>query len=203
MLKSEAVDVALSDMRIEEAWGGEQDAYASGNAKGMVTHPISAPSELRTRSQTPKDSASQSSADVQTMAATPKSEEEQLEETLGGDIVVKLELGKAPKLSRKSSQKVIQRPAPVFDDLPDSTEEAVSVFQVIPDCIYGSKYMGHSEHDALDCDCTQEWSKSIQHCSTLFMKVLTLARRWHKLGMWRRFGLHQSRHKNGVCSRRM
>ena len=83
------------------------------------------------------------------------------EEIIGGDITVTVEPGKAPKLSRKSSQKVISRPPILYDDMPDSTEEASTVFQIIKDCIYGSKHMGSSEHDALDCDCSEQWSEFI------------------------------------------
>ncbi|RAL68682.1 hypothetical protein DID88_007390 [Monilinia fructigena] len=94
---------------------------------------------------------------------TPTSGDEEDKETIGGDITVTVEPGKAPKLSRKSLQKVIPRPPPLFNDLPDSTEEAASVFQVIKDCIYGAKHMGASDHDALDCDCPEEYSDGKNH----------------------------------------
>ncbi|OAA54113.1 set and ww domain containing protein [Niveomyces insectorum RCEF 264] len=74
----------------------------------------------------------------------------------------------APRLSRKSSS--LQRKgtpasatppaAPtrvLFDHLPDATQEATSQFQVIGDCLYGSKNMGSSDHDAFECDCAEEW----------------------------------------------
>ncbi|KAH8674062.1 hypothetical protein BX600DRAFT_378184 [Xylariales sp. PMI_506] len=61
------------------------------------------------------------------------------------------------KLSRKASQKLNSRPAVLFDNLPDATSEACSHFQLIPDCLYGSKSLGASEHGALDCDCNEEW----------------------------------------------
>jgi histone-lysine N-methyltransferase SETD2 len=80
------------------------------------------------------------------------------EEIIDGEVALKLVPGK-PKLSRKSSQRVMSRPPQLFDHLPDSTPEAITTFQVIRDCIYGSKYMGSSEHDALGCDCSEEWSK--------------------------------------------
>jgi [histone H3]-lysine36 N-trimethyltransferase len=63
----------------------------------------------------------------------------------------------APKLSRKPSSKAVSRTPPLFGHLPDVTEESKATFQVIPDCLYGSKNMGASEHDALDCDCAEEW----------------------------------------------
>lgn len=66
-----------------------------------------------------------------------------------------------PKLSRKASQKPVKREAPLFADLPDVTGESCSTFQVIPDCLYGSKHMGSTDNDALDCDCRAEWRKFI------------------------------------------
>lgn len=68
----------------------------------------------------------------------------------------------APKMSRKGpSSKPRPRTPPRFDHLPDATEESMKAFQVINDCLYGSKHMGSSEHDALDCDCAEEWRKYI------------------------------------------
>lgn len=67
--------------------------------------------------------------------------------------------GQAPKLSRKASQKMAPRPVTTFAELPDVTAESCSHFQVIPDCLYGSKSIGSSEHDALDCDCNEEWRR--------------------------------------------
>ncbi|KAK5652484.1 hypothetical protein OQA88_10386 [Cercophora sp. LCS_1] len=69
----------------------------------------------------------------------------------------------APKLSRKASQKVVRAPPTLFDHLPDVTEESCSTFQVINDCLYGAKNMGSSEHDALDCDCAEEWREGQNH----------------------------------------
>jgi histone-lysine N-methyltransferase SETD2 len=68
-----------------------------------------------------------------------------------------------PRLSRKSSQKVEKTPPKLFDHLPDDTGVACDTFQVINDCLYGSKHMGSSEHDALDCDCAEEWRKYLKH----------------------------------------
>lgn len=63
------------------------------------------------------------------------------------------------KPSRKASQKNMKREPVLFSHLPDVREEACTHFQVIHDCLYGSKNMGASEHDALDCDCAEEWRK--------------------------------------------
>lgn len=59
----------------------------------------------------------------------------------------------------------------LFDHLPDATEESCKGFQVINDCLYGSKHMGASQHDALDCDCAEDWRKFIKH----FPLLLTLS----------------------------
>ncbi|KAL2201022.1 methyltransferase-like protein [Corynascus similis CBS 632.67] len=69
----------------------------------------------------------------------------------------------APKLSRKHSQKMARSPPPLFDHLPDATEDACSTFQVINDCLYGSRNMGSSDHDALDCDCAEDWHDGQNH----------------------------------------
>ncbi|ODA81207.1 hypothetical protein RJ55_04171 [Drechmeria coniospora] len=64
---------------------------------------------------------------------------------------------KPPTLSRKSSQKLANREPQLFDHLPDATSDSCKTFQVIPDCLYGSKNLGSTDHDALDCDCREEW----------------------------------------------
>lgn len=78
------------------------------------------------------------------------------EVTIGGDITVKVEPGKAPKLTRKMSQKVIAKPRALFTHLDDSTEEAKSTFELMSDCHYAAKHLGSTEQ-ALECDCTEEW----------------------------------------------
>lgn len=85
----------------------------------------------------------------------PKDEVEQI---LDAEVTIKLEDGK-PKLSRKASQKVIPQEAEMFNHLPDCTPEAISHFQVIPHCLYGTKNMGLSDHDALGCDCSPEFCR--------------------------------------------
>lgn len=62
-----------------------------------------------------------------------------------------------PKLSRKTLQK--PRPTALLTDLPDVTTESCEHFQVIPDCLYGSKSLGSTDHDSLDCDCSEEWRR--------------------------------------------
>lgn len=67
--------------------------------------------------------------------------------------------GSASKLSRKPPQKNVKPTPRIFSHLPDATSESCTTFQVINDCLYGSKHMGSTEHDALDCDCAEEWRK--------------------------------------------
>jgi len=59
------------------------------------------------------------------------------------------------KSSRKTSQKM--RAPVLFDHLADATEEALTHFQRIKDCIYGSKHLGSHDQDALDCECSEDW----------------------------------------------
>ncbi|CAL3964542.1 unnamed protein product [Diplocarpon coronariae] len=163
--KSGAVDAALGEMKIEEG-----DAQAEGQDTIMVNGYTEeeTKSSYLTRSSSPtspvKISPSQSPPYQKEESAshTPKSQNE-VEEIIGGDITVTVELGKGPKLLRKSSQKVVARPPALFNDLPDATAKACEVFQVIKDCIYGSKHMGASDHDALDCECPEEWSNGDNH----------------------------------------
>ncbi|KAI1768786.1 hypothetical protein GGR53DRAFT_462171 [Hypoxylon sp. FL1150] len=68
--------------------------------------------------------------------------------------------GYPPKLTRKPSQKNAFQ---LYDDLPDVTAESCDHFQLIPDCLYGSKSLGATEHDALDCDCSEEWRDGMNH----------------------------------------
>lgn len=199
--KPEAVDDALQDMKLEEE---DLTLRPSPLDSSMANNELEAPPTPQapqlSRSGSP-DSSQTSQLKVRSATQTPKSEEYGSGDIISGEVTVKEENGK-PKLSRKASQKVISRPAPLFDHLPNSTEEASSEFQVIRDCIYGSKYMGSSEHDALGCDCSAEFRKSspISYSACDFIPgVLTIMfRRWQKSSLWRGIRLHQSSDKNGM-----
>lgn len=110
---------------------------------------MSARVKSRSKSQSP---AKQLPSD----ASTPRTDAH--EEMLGGEITLKMEPGKAPKLSRTASQKILSRPPPLYLDLPDATQEAVSSFDVLTKCTYANKHIGTTEH-ALECDCPEEWGK--------------------------------------------
>jgi len=97
---------------------------------------------------------------------------ETMESRVGGDITVKLEEGKAPKLSRTASQKVVSRAPPLYTDEPDKYDEATSTFEVIQDCHYATKWLGSTEH-AMECDCREEWSRSPLVPSTVFTHIFT------------------------------
>jgi hypothetical protein len=159
-LKEEEVDEALGEMKLEEQ--GERGTTTVGEivVKDSSSRVHTPNGFKKSASTTPEPSKSElhSPTKEQSVSQTPESGDDEVA-TIGGDITVTVEPGEAPKLARKSSQKVISRPALLFDHLPDVTAEATAIFQVIKDCIYGSKYMGYSEHDALDCDCSEEWSE--------------------------------------------
>lgn len=80
------------------------------------------------------------------------------EDLVGGDVTLKLEPGKPPKLSRTASRKVEKRPPPLFNDYKDSTSEATSTFQVMTECSYANKNLGATD-PALECDCAEEWGE--------------------------------------------
>ncbi|KAG6001026.1 hypothetical protein E4U43_001435, partial [Claviceps pusilla] len=62
-----------------------------------------------------------------------------------------------PRPSRKSSHKTVEPQYQLFDHLPNVTDDSCKGFQVIRDCLYGSKHLGSTDNDALDCDCAEEW----------------------------------------------
>lgn len=82
-------------------------------------------------------------------------------ESLGGEVVVKMESGNPPKLARSSSQRTTARSPSLFHSYEDKTEESKDHFQIIPACLYSSKYIGSTEH-AMECDCTEEWGKTVE-----------------------------------------
>ena len=101
-----------------------------------------------------KQSRSPTKSENMTRSPAVKAEEE----VVGGDIELKLEPGKPPKLHRKPSQKIEKRPPQMFLDHEDSTMIATSTFSTLKECVYANKYLGTTEH-ALECDCAEEWGK--------------------------------------------
>lgn len=97
----------------------------------------------------------QSPAKFESGSQTPV---DKMESTMSGEISVKLEPGKPPKLTRNASQKVVSRAPPLFTDEPDMYDEATKTFEVLPTCTYASKGLGSTEH-AMDCDCRENWGE--------------------------------------------
>jgi hypothetical protein len=154
--QSEAVETSLSDMRIKGESSSDEEAMGT---KNLQSFPVDTPPALSVDSshQQTSKSESQSPRNAQSSVTTPVSERHDYEAVVGGEVRWKLEPGKPPKLARTSSQKIMTRPAQLFDHLPDDTAVATSGVDVVQDCIYGSKHMGSSDHDALDCDCAESW----------------------------------------------
>lgn len=138
-------DVNMDTIAVAEAVKKERSASVSGGATGNGT-----PSSIKRLSRSPTKASD--------MAQSPAVKGEE-EDTIGGGVTLKLEPGKPPKLSRTTTQKVEKRPPQLFDEYPDMTGEATSMFTVLPECTYANKYLGTTEH-ALECDCAEEWGKS-------------------------------------------
>lgn len=108
----------------------------------------------------PTKSSTQSPISSEKPSQSPNATKEVHEESFCGEVVVKMESGLPPKLARSSSQKTIARSPPLFHSYEDKTEESKDHFQLIPACVYSSKYIGSTEH-AMECDCTEEWGKTL------------------------------------------
>ncbi|EME48111.1 hypothetical protein DOTSEDRAFT_167709 [Dothistroma septosporum NZE10] len=78
------------------------------------------------------------------------------EEVVGGEVMLKLEPGKPPKLARSTSHKVEKRRPQLFIEHEDALSEALNTFERLPECTYANKYLGSTE-PALECDCAEEW----------------------------------------------
>lgn len=140
-LKEEDVDVDMGIIPVAEL-GKEKGTVTPGRSGTPAL--FKQPSRSPIKQERPDDSPA------------VKSDEE---ETVGGDIELKLEPGKPPKLARTTSHKVGRRPPPLFLDYDDKTAEACAGFDVLSQCTYANKYLGSTE-PALECDCAEEWGKS-------------------------------------------
>ncbi|KAJ8118819.1 hypothetical protein OPT61_g296 [Boeremia exigua] len=151
--KSIQLEPELRDMKLEEGAtpsAGESDGI---QVKADPQTPSAIPPRLKTSRSTPQSPASKHGSEASSPADSTK------EEIVGGDIVLKMEPGpggRALKLSRSASQKVVSRPPPLYLDLPDSTAEAKETFGVLPECTYSNKSIGTTD-PALECDCSEEW----------------------------------------------
>ncbi|KAF2710824.1 hypothetical protein K504DRAFT_500768 [Pleomassaria siparia CBS 279.74] len=158
--KTARLEPELRDMKIEEGTPpqrAEGESVGAAREKveddrlGRTPTPITI-SKLNSRSISHSPVKQQNSASA--ASAAPNGTE--YEEVVGGEVTLKMEPGKVPKLSRTASHKIVSRAPPLFFDLPDSTEDAKKTFTVLPECTYGNKHLGNTEH-ALECDCAEEW----------------------------------------------
>ena len=120
--------------------------------------PVSGASTPSLSASKPKLSRSTSAMSSKSLKES-QSPVEKNEEVVGGEVTVKQEPGQPPKLARSTTQKIPARVAPLYDHLPDATDEATSTFALMDICTYSNKWLGFTEH-AMECDCTEEWGKS-------------------------------------------
>ncbi|KAB5570362.1 hypothetical protein GE09DRAFT_705644 [Coniochaeta sp. 2T2.1] len=144
----------MATVKMEEDGRGTEADSAIKNEESPRPNGLQIKKERSSASATPNGSDTKSPA-----SSVPLDEVKP-----GSDSASTPDQGPPPRLSRsKSSQKVQRAPAMLFDHLPDATEEACRDFQVIRDCMYGHKTLGDSHHDALDCDCAEEWRDGVNH----------------------------------------
>lgn len=152
-LKPEVVADAVTDMKLEHVNSSESvDFDKIPSATPTTKEPNGFSSGSRRGSQDESTSKSTS----RHITPSPTKNEDEVEQKVGGEITLKIEPGQPPKLTRKSSRKIVPRTPQLFNDLPDSTDEATSTFEVMESCTYTNKYMGATDH-AIDCDCPEEW----------------------------------------------
>lgn len=187
-LKEEDEDVDMESIRVAEpAAQGSEEAAVAGTPRRLGTNTP----KRQSRSPAKKEEAAQS--------PTVKDDEEML----GGDVTLKLEPGRPPKLQRTTSRKVERRPPPLFFEYEDKTDEATSTFSLLQHCTYANKYLGTTE-SALECDCAEEWGKSPPKFHGITQPAMQVPNSVHRCidanepCMWRGLGLHQSRHAHGM-----
>ncbi|KAG9242115.1 hypothetical protein BJ878DRAFT_188428 [Calycina marina] len=144
------IDHVLSEMKLEEETAPGDGAVASKNDT-----PAHTPGSIHIkRSDSSRPESLEGSHKSRSSSEEPKPNGLKEEDTIDAEITVTGDAGKPLTLSRKPTQRIVPREPLLFNDLQDSTEEATSVFQVIRECIYGSKYMGSSgEIEDSGCDC--------------------------------------------------
>ena len=200
------VEEGFKEMKIKNGDSSDEEALSTIVVERVKQEPVS---QNGTPSTLDIKSATQSPKKYKSGTQSPVKAESEHEEVVGGEITVKLEPGQPPKLARSASKKVIARSAPLFDHYEDKTEEATGVFQVITECAYSAKYLGSTEH-AMECDCAEEWGKinipysTNRIASPVFSNTKNRIYRCldeRESCLWRRLGLYQSRHQNGVFRR--
>lgn len=152
----------LRSMKIEEASPPSEGGGFGEMAQVKVEEndePLTAPIPIPSRpaSDSPSHSSkSTSKSPTDSTSSSPDTRER--EEIVGGEITLKMEPGKAPKLARTAAKKVVSRPPPIYLDLKDVSEDAKNTFGVMSECTYAKKSLGLTDH-ALECDCAEEWGE--------------------------------------------
>lgn len=147
-MKEEDEDVDMDTIQVADHTGPRAEDVAMADT---VSRPGTDTPKRESQSPRKKESISQS----------PAIKDD--EETVGGDVTLKLEPGRPPKLQRTTSRKVERRAPPLFFDYENKTAEATSTFSLLQHCTYANKYLGSTE-PALECDCAEEWGKP-SNCS--------------------------------------
>jgi hypothetical protein len=147
-----ALEPELHDLKLAE----NATSHAHIKAEADADSPTRTPTPISAIPPRLKQSRSQSPALKKESSAPPSPSGSVHEETLGGEVTLMAEPGKAPKLSRTASQKVMSRAPPVYLHLPDATDSAKETFTVLPECTYANKHIGTTD-PALECDCGEEW----------------------------------------------
>lgn len=198
--KSARLEPELRDMKLEEGAtlsAGESDGIQVKAEDADPSTPSAIPPRLKVSRSKSHSPAPKHDSEASSPADSTK------EEVVGGDIVLKMEPGpggRALKLSRSASHKVISRPPPLYLDLPDSTEAAKETFVVLPECTYSNKYIGTTD-PALECDCSEEWGRCLHFLFPLLGKTLTSNTRCGyktQQCLRRRLRLHQPCDQDGV-----
>lgn len=153
-----ALETEVRDLHLKEE-GSDTEMDTIPEAAAAAAKKERSVSFMEPGAGTPSDTKRSSVSPVKAQRANdspaPKTEDE---EVLGGDVTLKQEPGKPPKLSRSTSHKVEKRPPQLFLDYPDATGDATKSFSVITDCTYVPKDLGTTDV-VLDCDCSEEWGK--------------------------------------------
>ena len=158
--KSEYPESDMREMKLKEE-DNDGDLESITVAKPIKSEHSPPSSRVLSAAGTPIHAKRSSISPVKSGSAmnSPAMKSEQ-EETVGGDVSLKLEPGKPPKLARTTSHRVEKRPPPIFTHFENKTAEAKATFEPLTECTYANKYLGTTEH-ALECDCAEEWGKSL------------------------------------------
>lgn len=154
MAKPEVLEEKPQDIKLKSGTSSEDEAL--GTIRVSTNDGAAPPMAVTSHLKEVSKSSSRSPTKPRETSPSPPGHKAQREQTISADISVKMEPGQPLKLARSSSQKVVSRPTPLFDDLPDMTAVAKDSFQVLSQCIYAAKYLGTTEH-AMECDCAEEW----------------------------------------------